>query len=63
MGTEQSMGQAKREGAKTRPCNDGTPDYFVAQINRPSAGSLESSCNTGEEGFHFRGAVEVDQGK
>ena len=36
---------------------------FVAQINRPSAGSLESSCNTGEEGFHFTGAVEVDQGK
>lgn len=45
----------KREGAKARPYNDRPPDYFVAQINSPSAGSLESSCSTGEESFYFMG--------
>lgn len=30
------------------------PDYVVAQINRPSAGSLKSSCSAEEEDFHFR---------
>lgn len=51
------MGLSKggREGAKARTCNDIPPDYIVAQINRPSAGSLESSCSAGQESFHFRG--------
>ena len=57
MGTEERMGlvEREREGAKARSCNDRPPDYIVAQINRPSAGSLESSCGAGEESFHFRG--------
>lgn len=57
MGTEERMGLVERErkGAKARSCNDRPPDYIVAQINRPSAGSLESSCGAGEESFHFRG--------
>lgn len=45
----------EREGAKARSCNNRPPDYIVAQINRPSAGSLESSCSAGQESFHFRG--------
>ena len=45
----------RREGVEGRSCKDRPPDYIVAQINRPSAGSLESSCNAGEESFHFRG--------
>lgn len=45
----------EREGAKARSCNDRPPDYIGAQINRPCAGSLESSCGAGEESFHFRG--------
>lgn len=62
MGTEQRMRLRKREGAKARPNDDRPPDYFVAQINSPSAGSPESSCGAEEEGFRFRGA-EVDQGE
>lgn len=45
-----------------RPCNDRPPDYFVAQINWPFAGSLESSCGAGEEAFISAG-LEVDRGK
>lgn len=62
MGTEQSMRLPKRKGGKARPNNDRPPDYFVAQINSPSAGSPESSCSTEEEGFRFSGA-EVVRGK
>ena len=49
----------EREGAKARTCNDRPPDYIVAQINRPSAGSLESSCGAGQESFHFRGLRSI----
>lgn len=52
----------ERKGAMARPCNDRPPDYFVAQINWPFAGSLESSCGAGEEAFIWVG-LEVDQGK
>lgn len=45
----------ERKGAKARSCNDRPLDYIVAQINRPSAGSLEPSCGAGEESFHFKG--------
>lgn len=52
----------ERKGAMARPCNDRPPDYFVAQINWPFAGSLESSCSAGEEAFISAG-LEVDRGK
>lgn len=56
MGTEERMdlaesGKVQRVGCVTID----PPDYIVAQINRPSAGSPKSSCSTEEEGFHFRG--------
>lgn len=62
MGTEQRMRLPKKKGAKARPNNDRTPDYFVAQINSPSASSPESSCSPEEEGFSFSRA-EVVRGK
>lgn len=62
MGTEQRSKLLKREGANARSNGDRPPDYFVAQINSPSAGSPKSSCGTGEEGFRYRGA-EVDRGE
>lgn len=50
-------GKVQRVGrVKTDP-----PDYIVTQINRPSAGSLESSCNAGEESSHFRGLRSSQQ--
>lgn len=61
MGREERMGlvwkerERGRKGAKARSSNDRPPDYIVAQINRPFADSLESSCSTEEESFHFRG--------
>ena len=63
LGTEERMGLVERgEGAKGSWCTGEGPDYIVAQINRSSAGSLESSCGTGEESFNFRGS-EVEPGK
>lgn len=41
----------ERKGAMARSCNDRPPDYFVAQINWPFAGSLESSCKWWDRGL------------
>lgn len=47
-------GNVEKEDVKGRSCIVGPFDYIVAQINRSSTDSLESSCSAGEESSHSR---------
>lgn len=65
MGTEQKVEDEVTKEKKVQRLGlimTDPPDYFVAQINSPSAGSPKSSCSAEEEGFRFSRA-EVVRGK